>query len=103
MMASGSMGAIDSGACIKSSSSQSKKRIAHRNRCFSARSNFPGVHRWLELCAARRDFVTSRTRSKAPNLGGEKSRVMCIYQEFAQKHKTSSREPATCDSARPPV
>ena len=59
------------------------------------------MHRWLELCGARRHFVPSRTRSKAPNLRGKQSCVMCMYQEFAQKHRTSSREPVSCDSSRP--
>ena len=66
----------------------------------ASRSNFSGVHRWLELCGACRHFVPSRTRSKAPNLRGEQSRVMCMYQEFAQEHKTSSRDPVSCDSPR---
>ena len=81
-----------------------KIRISYRNRCFNVPIKFlrrAQVARtsWLELCGARRHFVPSRTRSKAPNLRGEQSRVMCMYQEIAQKQKTSSRESVPCDSS----
>ena len=85
VMVSGSMGWTREHKVVEFAA---KIRILIVTAASASRSNFSGVHRWLELYGARRHFVPSRTRSKAPNLRGEQSRVMCMHQEFAQKHKS---------------